>query len=129
MMMPRPYYSAFSHQPNLILTPKTDQAIILKMSTTLCVASVHTGPVVDQNLLPFPMCRFLLNWRNDTATVNPTDLPKNKPPPTPSTLVGNILNALVTLQAAVWYRGWFSLAKITIGTENVDFCLGLRLAK
>ena len=69
------------------------------------------GPVLDQNLLPFPMCGFLLNWRNDTATVDATALPKNKPPPTPSTLMGNILNALVTLLAAVWYRGMVFLLR------------------
>ena len=74
------------------------------------------------------MCGFLLNWRKDTATVDATALPKNKPPPTPSTLMGNILNVLVTL-AAVWYRGVVFSCEKTIGTENLDFCLGLRLAK
>ena len=87
------------------------------------------GPVLDQNLFPFPMCGFLLNWRNDTATVDATALPRNKPPPTPSTLMGNILNALVTFLAAVWYRGMVFSCEKTIGTENLDFCLELRLAK
>ena len=77
----------------------------------------------------FPMCRILLNLRNDTATVDATALPKNKSPPTPSTLMYNILNALVTLRAAVWYRGMVFSCKQIIGTEHLDFCFGLRLAK
>ena len=75
------------------------------VGNAVCCQRVR-GPVLHRNSLPFPRCGFRPNWRSNTTAAVVTALPsQNKPPSTPTTFPGDIINAMLTGWAAIWRWG------------------------